>query len=427
MLVDLNGRALATPRANKRYEVGRIVFPLKLRVTFYLSDGPEGLISSQRPPTPKPKLQEKSVQTQNALRRQLIIGTYTERLPHVDGRAEGILACSFDGSAIGPARLLAPTRNPSYLALSADRQHLYAVNETVTFDGQSGGSVSAFARDAQTGDLSFLNAKPSGGDAPCHLGLDPTGRFLLVANYVSGSVAVFELQPDGSLGATTGRVQHEGAGAHPERQTGPHAHMVVFDPHSGPDNAEVLVSDLGLDLVLVYTLSGTGDLVEHRARRVEMTAGSGPRHLAFHPDGHHLFVVNELANTLVALRREGDRFVPTGSASTLPQGFGAHSQAAALRVSPSGNSVLVSNRGDESDSIAVFRFQLSDGSLELAQVQPTSGRQPRELVFDADGRIVVVANQDSHTLVVFAFDEVASQLTEVTRATVPTPVCLTIA
>jgi 6-phosphogluconolactonase len=225
----------------------------------------------------------------------------------------------------------------------------------------------------------------------------------------------------------TARSQHEGASAHPERQTGPHAHMVVFDPHSGPDDAEVLVSDLGLDLVLVYTLSGTGDLLEHPARRIEMKTGSGPRHLAFHPDGHWLFVVNELNNTLVALRRKGDRFVPTARASTLPTGFDGHSQAAALRVSPSGNSVMVSNRGDESDSIAVFRFNPADGSVKLTQVQPTSGRQPRELVFDADGRIVVVANQDSHTLVVFAFDEDASQLAELTRATVPTPVCLTIA
>jgi 6-phosphogluconolactonase len=363
------------------------------------------------------------VQPQNALRRELIIGTYTERLPHVDGRADGILSCSFDGAAIGPARLLASTRNPSYLVLSPDRQHLYAVNETLTFEGQPGGGVSCFARDVATGDLSFLNAKPSGGDAPCHLGIDPTGRFLLVANYVSGSVGVFALQRDGSLGDMTARVQHEGASVHPERQAGPHAHMVAFDPHNG----EVLVSDLGLDLVMVYTLSDDGVLVEQPARRIKMTPGSGPRHLAFHPDGHRLFIVNEIDNTLVALRREEERFVPTARSSTLQPGFESHSQAAALRVSPSGNSVLVSNRGDRSDSIAVFRFNPSDGSLELAQVQATSGRQPREMVFDADGRIVVVANQDSHTLVVFSFDEGARQLTEVTRATVPTPVFLTIA
>jgi len=357
------------------------------------------------------------------LRRELIIGTYTEHMPHVDGRAEGILSCSYEGTTIGPARLLAPVRNPSYLALSEDGRHLYAVSETETFEDKPGGGVSSFARDLATGELSFLNSKPSGGSAPCYLDLEPAGRFLLVANYLSGSVAVFELEGDGSLGPMTGHVQHEGASVHPERQAGPHAHMVAFDPHNG----EVMVADLGLDSVIVYRLGLDGALVEQPHRRIEMTPGAGPRHMAFHPDGHRLFVVNELDNTLVALRRDGERFVATATASTLPAGFSAHSQAAAVRLSPSGNCVLVSNRGAQSDSIALFRFDGSDGSLELVQVQPTSGREPRELVFDPDGRFVVVANQDTHSLVVFEFDEEAWRLDQVATATVPTPVCLTIA
>ncbi len=356
------------------------------------------------------------------MRREFIIGTYTERLPHVDGTAEGILSCEFDGAEVGPARLLASTRNPSYLVLSSDRQRLYAVNETLTFDGQPGGGVTSFARDPVSGDLSPLNAVPSGGVAPCHLELSLGGPFLLVANYESGSVAVFRLEADGSVGAMTGHVQHEGAGVHPERQRGPHAHMVVFDPHNGA----VLVSDLGLDLVLVYVLTENGSLLERPERRIELTPGAGPRHLAFHPDGHRLFVVNELDNTLVALRREDDRFVPTARVSTLPRGFSSESGAAAVRVSPAGNCVMVTNRGAESDSIALFRFVGSDGSLELAQVQPTFGRAPRDVVVAPDGRIVIVANQDTHSLVVFALDEAACQLREMTRATVPTPVCLTI-
>lgn len=357
------------------------------------------------------------------LRHELIVGTYTEPMAHVDGKAEGILSCRYDGTAIGPPRVLAPTRNPTYLALSADRRYLYAVHETATFEGRPGGGVSAFARDLRTGDLTRLNSKSSGGVEPCHLNLYPNGRFLLVANYGSGSVAVFELGPDGSLGAMTGHAQHEGAGTHPERQAGPHAHMVSFDPHSG----EVLVSDLGLDSVVVYALTESGALVERPERRIEMEPGSGPRHVAFHPDGHRLFVVNELGNTLVALRRDGDRFVQTAKASTLPHGFNSHSQAAAVRVSPSGGCVLVSNRGVDSDSIAVFRFGPGDGSLELAQVQPTLGREPREFAFGPDGRFVVVANQDSHTLVAFAFDEGACHLEQVTSATVPTPACLAVA
>ncbi len=355
--------------------------------------------------------------------RELIIGTYTELMPHVDGKGEGILSCRFDGADIGPPRLLAPARNPTYLALSADRRHLYAVHETTSFDGRPGGGVSAFVRHLGSGDLTPLNSMPSGGGEPCYLVVDPSGRFLMVANYGTGSVAVFELRPDGGLGAMAGHAQHEGSSVHPERQLGPHAHMVAFDPHNG----EVLVSDLGLDYVMVYALTGSGDLIERPERRIEMTPGAGPRHLAFHPDGHRLFVANELDNTLVALRRDGDRFVPTATASTLPEGFESHSQAAAVRVSPSGGCVLVSNRGSDSDSIAVFRFGRGDGGLELTQIQPTSGRAPREFVFDPDGRFVVVANQDSHTLVVFAFDDQAGRLSQLTSAPVPTPVCLAIA
>jgi 6-phosphogluconolactonase len=355
--------------------------------------------------------------------RELIIGTYTEPMPHVDGKGEGILSCRFDGAHIGPPHLLALARNPTYLALSTDRRHLYAVHETTTFNGRPGGGVSAFARQLQSGELEPLNSMPSGGAEPCYLILDPSGRFLLVANYGTGSVAVFELRPDGSLGAMAGHVQHEGSSVHPERQVGPHAHMVAFDPHNG----EVLVSDLGLDSVMVYALTGSGALVERPERRIEMSPGAGPRHLAFHPDGHRLFVANELDNTLVALRRDDERFVPTATASTLPAGFSSQSQAAAVRVSPSGGCVLVSNRGIESDSIAVFRYMNRDGGLELTQIQPTAGQQPREFVFDPDGRFVVVANQDSHTLAVFAFDEQACQLRLLTTATVPTPVCLAVA
>lgn len=353
---------------------------------------------------------------------ELIIGTYTERTPHVDGGAQGILSCRLDGTTLGPLRLLAPAANPSYLALTADGGRLYAVHETGAFDGVPGGGVSAFARDPASGELTLLNSLPSGGGGPCHLALAPGGRSLLVANYGTGSVAAFELERDGSLGPMTGYVQHEGSGAHPERQTGPHAHMVGFDPHTG----EVLVSDLGLDAVMVYRLGEGGELAERPELRVEMAPGAGPRHLAFHPDGHRLFIVNELGNTLVALRREGERFVPTATKSTLPENSSAPSHAAAVRVSPSGRWVLVSNRGADGGSMAVFRFGPSDGSLELAQVQATAGLGPRELVFGPGGRFVVVANQHSHSLVVFAFDERSGQLEQVASAQVPTPACVAV-
>jgi 6-phosphogluconolactonase len=354
---------------------------------------------------------------------ELIVGTYSERLPHVDGQAEGILACRLEGGEIGPVRLLAPTRNPSFVVLNPDGTRLYAVNETVEFEGQPGGGVTAFARDPGTGELSQLNSCSSGGVEPAHLELDPSGRFLLVANYRSGSVAVFRLEADGSIGPRTDFDQHEGSSIEPVRQTGPHAHMILFDPVTG----EVLVPDLGLDAVLVYTLSGDGTLTEHPDRRIGTAPGAGPRHLAFHPGGEHLLLVNELDNTVVALRRAGDRWEPTAVASSLPAGFAGHSQAAAIRVSPSGRTVLVSNRGEDSDTIALFRFEAGPGSLELVDLVPSSGREPRELIFSADGRYVIVADQDSDALVVMEFSEDPPQLRQLSSAKVPTPVCLRIA
>jgi 6-phosphogluconolactonase len=351
---------------------------------------------------------------------ELIVGTYTERLPHVDGQAEGILACRFEDGTIGPVRLLAPTRNPSFVVLSSDGSRLYAVNETVQFEDQPGGGVTAFARHTSSGELTRLNSRPSGGVEPAHLELDPSGRFLLVANYRSGSVAVFALEADGSIGPMTDHVQHSGSSVDPVRQTGPHAHMILFDPVTN----DVLVPDLGLDAVFFYSLSSEGKLTEHPERRIGTAPGAGPRHLAFHPDDAHLFVVNELDNTVLVLRRAGDGFKITDTASTLPAGFASHSQGAAIRVSPSGRSVLVSNRGEDSDTLAVFRFDADQSTLELVHDTPAGGREPREFIFSADGRFVIVAVQDSDALVVMEFSEDEPELRQVSSAEVPTPVCL---
>jgi 6-phosphogluconolactonase len=297
------------------------------------------------------------------------------------------------------------------------------VNETTGFEGHPGGGLTAYARDPGSGELTLLNTRPSAGVEPAHLEVDPSGRFLLVGNYRSGSVAVFALEADGSLGAMVDHVQHSGSSINPVRQTGPHAHMIMFDPVTG----EVLVPDLGLDAVFSYSLSDEGKLTGHPDRRIGTAPGAGPRHLAFHPGRAHLFLVNELDNTVVTLRRTDEGWKATDVASTLQAGFGGHSQASAIRVSPSGHSVLVSNRGEDSDTIARFRFHPDNDALELVSLTPSGGREPREFIFSPDGRFVIVADQDSDTLVVMEFSEDEPGLQQISSAPVPTPVCLRIA
>jgi 6-phosphogluconolactonase len=377
----------------------------------------------------------------------LIVGTYTEDLPHVRGTAGGVLGASYDPRAgiVGPVAVLARTRNPSFAVPSATGRQVYVVNETTSFDGRpggvyeggvceggvceggvyEGGGITAFARDPETGALRELNSRPSGGAAPCHLAIYPGGRFLLVANYESGSVVPVALEPDGRLGQEHARVQHAGSSVQPRRQAGPHAHMVAGDPVTG----DVLVADLGLDAVLTYRLTESG-LAERPGTRIDAPPGTGPRHLAFHPDGRHLFVVGELNSTVLTLRRVGGRFVLAGVTSTLGRASEAgDSLAAAIRVAASGRHVFVSNRGD--DSIAMLRFDpgavpAADAApgppaLTLVHLQPAGGRGPRDFCLTPDGGHLVVANTGSHNLVVLRIDEDRPELAPVSATEAPSP------
>jgi 6-phosphogluconolactonase len=346
----------------------------------------------------------------------LLVGTYTEQLPHVSGKALGILGASFDGTTVAPVTVAAKVRNPSWLTTTADGRHLYAVVETVEFEGRPGGGVAAYTRDPGTGELAALNTASSGGVEPAHLALDPSERFLLVANYRTGSVTVFALESDGSLGAVTSHVQHEGSSVHPVRQSGPHAHQIAFDRATG----DLIVPDLGLDALIVYRLDDEGGLVERS--RFSTQPGAGPRHVAFHPAGRHVLLLNELDNTLVVLRREGESFVVADTVSTLPADFTGHSQGAAIRVSASGRWVFTSNRGP--DNIAMFSFDEETERVSLAHVEPTLGHEPRDIILTPDGSHLLVANQDSDTIVTFEVDEESPRLRQVSVAEVPTPVCL---
>jgi 6-phosphogluconolactonase len=357
------------------------------------------------------------------------VGTYTEPIRFgtgevFRGRGQGIHLYRLREATGALEQLASPVAspNPSFLALAPGRRFLYAVNELKSHEGRPTGTVSAFALDPDTGEPRLLNRVVTQGTDPCYLTLDRTGRWLLVANYASGSVCVLPVAADGRLGEASDFVQHHGASVHPERQRGPHAHCVVLDKA----NRHAFVADLGLDRVMSYRFDpGEGRLEPNEEPWLALSAGAGPRHLVFHPEGRHAYLINELDSTVLVLDYDSRRGTLRAkqTLSTLPEGYGAGSSGAHLEVSPSGRFLYASNRGH--DSIAIYRIEGDSGRLSPVGHQPTRGRTPRFFAMDPAGRYLLAANQDSDTVVAFRVDPATGLLEALgPPAQVPTPVCL---
>lgn len=352
------------------------------------------------------------------------VGTYTRALSHTPGSAAGIYRCRFDpaSGALAVEGVVPGVVNPSYLALTPDRRYLYAVEETDEYEGQPGGAVSAFAVDPGTGDLTWLNRQPSHGTAPCHVSVEPTGRYALVANYGSGSIAAYPIGADGRLGAASAIVQHEGGSVNPDRQRGPHAHMIVPDPA----NRRILVNDLGLDKVLTYRLdAGRGTLTPDDPPWGVIEPGGGPRHLAFHPTRDVVYVLHEIGSALTTFAYDAGSGALTSlqTLSTLPGDFDGRNSCADIHAAPSGRFVYSSNRGH--DSIAIFAVGESDGTLAALGHVPTGGSTPRNFALDPSGAFLLAANQRSDTIVSFRVDRQSGGLAPTGHvAAVQTPVCV---
>jgi 6-phosphogluconolactonase len=317
--------------------------------------------------------------------------------------------------------LAAEVASPSFLAIDAERRLLFCVNEA-EIDGQRGGGVTAYRIDGATATLTLINQRSSGGGGPCHLAIAPGGKHVVVANYGGGSVALLPIGDDGALGKASDFVQHAGSSVNRDRQEGPHAHCVTFDP----SGKFVCVCDLGLDQVLVYKYDATtGKLAANDPPFVALKPGAGPRHLAFHPNGRWAYVVNELDSTVAALAYDAERgaFAPIGAASTLPTEFEGENSTAEIAVHPGGRYVYASNRGH--DSIARFWVDPQTGSLVVAGHTSTQGQTPRHFGLSARGDLLVAANQNSGTLLACRVLDDGKRL-EPAGAPVaaPTPVCV---
>jgi 6-phosphogluconolactonase len=346
------------------------------------------------------------------------IGTYTR------AKSRGIYLARFDSAngRLSAPELAAETTNPSFLAAHPNRRFLYAAGETDSFRGKPVGMVSGFRIAADTGKLTLINQQSSGGAGPCHLAVDRTGKWLLAANYSSGSIAVLPIRQDGALGEPTAIVQHRGSSVNPQRQEGPHAHFIT----PAPAGRFVLTCDLGLDKVLVYRLDpAKGTLVPNDPPSASLKPGAGPRHLAFHPNGRLLFVISEMGSSLTAFSwdsRQG-ALKELETVSTLPAGFAGSSNCAEVQVHPSGKFLYGSNRGH--DSIAVFAVDSRTGKLSLLEHQSTRGKAPRHFAIDPTGRWLLAENQDSDNIVVFSIDAETGRLAPAGQEiNIGSPVCV---
>ncbi len=292
--------------------------------------------------------------------------------------------------------------NASFLAKSADGRFLYAVSES------KAGGLHAFAIGAD-GQLTQLNQASSEGGGPCDIALSPDGKLVAAANYGGGSAIVYRVRADGALGERAGFFQHTHAtNVFPGRQKAAHAHGVTWTP----DGKVLLVPDLGGDRVYLYAADEAGAMAVNAAQAwLEMPAGAGPRHAQFSPDGRHLYVVNELGNTVSVAGYDAaaGTFTIIETVRTLPpEGFAGATKTAEIVVHPAGHTVYASNRGF--DTLAVFARDAASGRLTAKGHVPVPAH-PRHFALSPDARWLISAGMDANRVAVFAVDPATGALT----------------
>ncbi len=349
---------------------------------------PAQLATAQGAPTPEP-------------RRAAAIPTAPARTPFVYvGSTNGqILLYALD-SALGKLSFLSSFEAgnyPSFIAFDPSHAHAYAVNEP-------DGKVASFSVDAKTGYLAFLNRVDSGGAGPAFVGVDHSGKYVLVANYDGGTTRVFPIAADGSLGAATD-----------EKAPGKNSHMILTDAA----NRFAFVMNLGSDSVVQYAFDAAkGTLTPNAVPSVTTVKGAGPRHLAFHPNGKFAYLANELNHTLSAYAYDAKlgQLTFLESLSTVPAGSPAHADNAEVVVAPSGKFVYVSTRAY--DSIATFSSDATTGKLTALGNTSSGGAVPRSFTLSADGKLMLVANE-SGNVTSFSVDPESGALHPLQSVNVP--------
>ena len=340
------------------------------------------------------------------------VGTYSS----ADADSIFIYRLNSTTGELAPVHAVKGGPNPSYFAFDNLKKNLYAVNEET-----DGGFVSSFAVDQKSGNLTYLNKQPCFG-AACHITLDIGNKYAFVANYLGGSVQVFPIQTDGTIGSETDKVQHHGSSVRADRQDKAHAHYIA------PDNEHrrLLVVDLGIDKLLTYVLNReTGKLTADEENAFKSKPGSGPRHLIIHPNGRVVYLIHELNSTVAVINYDSEKgtFKEIQTIETIPSSFTTNNQCSAIRITPDGKYLYGSNRGH--NSIVVYSVEPDTGKLALVDNVSTGGDWPRDFIIDLTGNIMLVANQESNDIFSYRIDHGTGKLTQTGhKIEVNKPVCL---
>lgn len=354
--------------------------------------------------------------TQSEKKIDVLIGTYTD-----SGESEGIYVYTLDtdsGTLVYKNKVTG-IDNPSFLALSPDLNHVYAVSE---WGRDSSGTVYAYDFDRQSGALTFLNKQSSGGDGPCYVSVAPTGNYVFTANYGSGSLAAIPVAADGSLRDDIQAIYHPG-----NREDGKEGPSRMHASVVSPDNKSLIVTNLGTDKITSYPLHATAQsfpLDTVKQATYTLPEGSGPRHFTFHPNGKYAYAIHELDGKISLFDYENGVLSEKQQVLILPEGFTGKFAAADIHISPDGKFLYGSNRLGLNE-IIIFKIDQDSGKLSFVGRESSGGKTPRNFAIDPSGQFLLVANQNSNDIFVFLRDQDTGLLTLTSeKISVGSPVCL---
>ncbi len=341
------------------------------------------------------------------------VGSYTKNPPGGgNDNPIGLSVFRFDPQtgALTPVQQV-PSANPSFVALDPTERFLYVTNEIDDYEGKKSGSIEAYAIDPDAGTLKLLNRQSLNSPIPAHLAVDPTGRHVVVANYIGGDFVVLPIETDGRLGPVSGVLKDTGTGPNKDRQEAPHPHSVVFDP----DGRFIAAADLGIDRVQTFRLANGG---LERVSEASVAPGAGPRHIAFSHDGKTLYVIDELNATITVFGYDpatGKVGRTVQRVSTEPAGYSGPHSTAEIAVHPSGKFLYGSNRGAQ--SIVGYRIDPATGKISVIGFANRGVNFPRNFVIDPSGKWLYVANQKADNIVQFEINRETGELTPTGRIT----------